>query len=317
MRTFKPRRIAGNEKPRELGFGNTVTTSGRLMNADGSFNVERQALGAWDNAYHHLITMSWARFFGLMLLAYLLLNLLFALLYLLAGIDNLNGISVGEPLHNFMEAYFFSTQTLTTVGYGRVNPQGLPANLIAAIESFTGLLAFALISGLLYGRFSRPLARIVFSDNMLIAPYRQGRALMIRISNARKSELIESEAQMIVALNQAKEDGSISRTFFPLPLEISKISFFSLSWTLVHALDEKSPLWGFSLDDLSVANSEVLLLVKGTDETNQQEVHARRSYVAADIVENARFRPIIGRNQNGTPTVHSSQVSDYELLQDQ
>jgi inward rectifier potassium channel len=166
----------------------------------------------------------------------------------------------------------------------------------------------------LYGRFSRPTAKIVFSENLLIAPYGAGQGLMFRMGNARKSELIETDVQVILAMNQQEEDGTTVRKFYGLPLEISKISFFSLSWTVVHDINTESPILGFSKEDLQEANAEILVLVKGTDEANQQLVHARRSYVAADFVWNARFQPVITRNQKGLPHVLVRRLGNYEQL---
>ncbi len=308
------RYISNRTKDLELGFGKNITTEGRMMNTDGSFNASRQSMKPGDNLYYHLIRMSWRRFFLLVFAAYLLLNAIFALLYCVTGITHLQGIVQDSFLHDFTEAYFFSTQTLTTVGYGRINPVGLSANILAAIESFTGLLAFALISGILYGRFSRPLAKIVFSEKLLVSPYKDGQALMFRIANARKSELLETEVKMIIALNQPDDDGRLIRRFFPLELEVDKISFFPLSWTVVHALNDKSPMYGFTDKDLQESKAEFMILIRGTDETNQQILHSRRSYVAEEVAWNARFRPVIGRNAKALPTVVSSQIGEFEQL---
>lgn len=308
------RKIKSKPLERELGFGRSATTEGRLMNPDGSFNVVRQHLNLLDNTYHHLITMPWWRFMGIVLLSFVLMNCMFSLLYCLIGIEHLEGTSPGSFFENFAQAYFFSSQTLTTVGYGHISPSGLIANILASFESFLGLLTFALISGLLYGRFSRPEAKIVFSERMIAAPYRDGRGLMFRMANARRSELIETEVQVLLAFNQRNEQGTLERKFFPLELEISKISFFSLSWTLVHALNEKSPIFNFSHQDLLDANAEVMVLVKGIDETDQQQVHARRSYTAEEMVWNARFRPIIGQNEKGIPHLMTHQIGAYEEI---
>jgi len=309
------RKIKSKPLDRELGFGKSATTEGRLMNPDGSFNVERQGLGLLDNTYYHLITMSWGRFAGLILLSFVFINCIFSLLYCLIGVEQLDGIAPGSFFQNFSQAYFFSSQTLTTVGYGHVSPEGLVANILASFESFLGLLTFALISGLLYGRFSRPEARIVFSEKMIVAPYREGRGLMFRMANARRSELIETEVQILLAFNQRdNESGTVERKFFPLELELNKISFFSLSWTLVHALNEASPIYNFSPQDLKDAHAEVMVLVKGTDETNQQQVHTRHSYTAEEIVWNARFRPVVAHNAKGQPHLMTHKIGEHELI---
>lgn len=308
------RRILTRPYEGETGFGRTITTTDRLMHPDGSFNVEREPLKPLDNLYFHLMTIPWWQFFVAMLAAFGFLNSLFAGIYCLIGVQYLNGIQPGSPMHNFMNAFFFSSQTLTTVGYGHVSPGNLATSLAASAESFAGLLAFALISGLMYGRFSRPSAKIVFSENMLVAPYKGSQGLMFRMVNSRRSELIETEVQMILTLNQRTEDGTLERRYFALPAEVAKISFFSLSWTVVHAIDEKSPIWGFSEQELVDAMAEVLVLVKGIEEANHQMVFTRRSYVATEIVWNARFKPAIGRNAKGIPYVISSHIGEYEQM---
>jgi len=285
-----------------------------MMNPDGSFNVERQHLNRWDNTYFHLVTMPSWKFFLLVFCSYLFINVFFATIYLIIGTDQLQGMKEGDFWSDFYTAYFFSTQTLTTVGYGHISPSGWSANIVASLESFAGLLAFSLISGLLYGRFSRPSAKIVFSPNLLVAPYKVGQGMMFRMANARKSELVETEVRVIIAMNQADETNTVIRRFFPLPLEIDKISFFSLSWTVVHAIGEASPLAGLTASELIEANAEFLVFVKSTDEVNQQTVYTRRSYIAEEIVWNARFQPVISRNAKGVPYVQNSQIGLYEPL---
>ena len=310
-----PRRITIRTPEKELGFGRTITASNRLMNPDGRFNVERQRTSIWDNTYFSLVTMPWWQFLVLALGAFVTLNIVFAAIYCLIGVSHLNGITPGDIWHNFTQAYFFSSQTLTTVGYGHISPNGLLANIAASLESFLGLLSFAFISGLLYGRFSRQRAKIVFSENLLVAPYRDISGLMFRMGNARRSEIIEAEVQVILAINQVSEGGDLERKFFPLTLEISRISFFSLSWTVVHGIDDSSPISGFSAEDLIEAKAEFMVLVKGMDEANHQSVHARHSYVGEEIVWNARFLPVISRNRKGVPQVLNRMIGSYELLE--
>lgn len=309
------RKIKSKPLDRELGFGKYVMLEGRMMNSDGSFNVIRQPLSFWDNVYYHLVTMRWGYFFLIIFGFFLVINLAFSLLYLWLGMDSFIGVVTGNVGHNFMQAFFFSSQTLTTVGYGHISPNGLIVSLLASIEAFMGLLAFALITGLLYGRFSRPRAKIVFSPQMLIAPFQGGKALMLRMGNASKSELIETEAQVLMAFNQRDENGSLTRKFYTLSLEINKISFFTMSWTIVHALNEDSPIHNFSEQDLFDANAEIMVLVKGTDEISQQVVHARSSYSADEIVWNARFSPIIAFSEKGIPKVLTHKVGAHELIE--
>jgi inward rectifier potassium channel len=316
MRNFgrMPRRITVKATEKELGFGKTITTANRLMNPDGTFNVERQRVGIWDNTYFNLVTMPWRFFFAFVLGAFILMNSLFSFMYCAIGIEHLNGTTPGSFLDNFTQAYFFSSQTLTTVGYGHISPKGLSANILASLESFLGLISFALVSGLLYGRFSRQRAKIVFSENLIVAPYREGRALMFRMGNARRSEILEAEVQVMLAINQRGEGDAVERKFYNLPLEINRVAFFSLSWTVVHALDDKSPVAGFTEADLQEAAAEFMVMVKGIDEANHQTVNARRSYNWEEMVWNARFSPVVSRNEKGQPYVMMQKIGEYSLV---
>lgn len=316
MRTFgrMPRRITIKSAEKELGFGKTITTVSRLMNPDGSFNVERQRVGTWDNTYFNLVTLPWLYFFILVLGAFVVMNSLFSLLYCAIGIEHLSGTTPGSFWDNFTQAYFFSSQTLTTVGYGHISPKGPGTNMLASFESFLGLVSFALVSGLLYGRFSRQRAKIVFSDNLLVAPYREGRALMFRMGNARRSEILEAEVQVILAINQRGEGDTLERKFYNLPLEINRIAFFSLSWTIVHVLDDNSPIAGFSNAELQEAAAEFMIMVKGVDEANHQTVNARHSYTWEEIVWDARFMPVISRNKKGQPFVMMQKIGEYDRV---
>lgn len=278
------------------------------MNPDGSFNIRRKSMNPFDDVHFELIKMSWPEFFMWIGGSYIFLNMVFAALYCLVGIQHLAGIEPGGLGHNFSEAFFFSTQTLTTVGYGRISPQGIPANCIASAESLAGLLSFALISGLLYGRFSRPIAKIIFSETMVIAPYKEGQAVMFRIVNSRKSELLEVEVQLMLAINEVRENGAITRRFIELPLEIAKITFFNLTWTLVHALREESPLFGLTKQDYTDLNAEFFVSIKGVDESVEQLVHARRSYTGSEVNWNEKFASIVETLPNGIMEVDTQLV---------
>lgn len=277
----------------ELGFGNRHYRRGvRLINPDGSFNVVktgRPRFRAYD-LYNNLLTMSWMRFALLVFFFYFVANLVFSVIYLLIGIEHLDGTMGETPFEHFLDAYFFSAQTITTLGYGRISPMGTATSIVASIESLVGLLGFALATGLLYGRFSRPVARIRFSKNLLVSPYRGFRGLMFRLVNERSSELIEVEIQLVYSYID-QEMGR--RRYVRLDLELDRINFLSLSWTVVHPLEESSPLYHLSAADLEEIDAEFLILIKGFDESFSQVVYQRHSYRFHEMLWGRKFVSMI------------------------
>ena len=303
-----------NLESKELGFGNRVTEPNqRLMNRDGTSNVRRRGLTVLESIsfYHSLITMSWVRFNLIVLSAYLALNILFAFVYVLIGTEQLSGMIGNSQADKFWEAFFFSAQTLTTVGYGRVNPVGHLGSTVAAIESMMGLLGFALATGLLYGRFSRPIAKILFSRNALIAPYHGGTALMFRIANKKKGEFTEPEVTVSFAY-VVEEGGKQVRKFNNLNLELSRINSLNATWTVVHPIDENSPMADWTKEDFAANQSEVIVFVKGYDETFAQTVHARSSYRHNEIIFGAKFRSVVDPGPDGSIIVALDRISDYD-----
>ncbi len=283
------------EEPRDFGFGSVVSgqTSERLLNRDGSFNVTRRGLGFGTSLspYHSLLTMSWWRFLVLVILSYLLVNILFALGYMLCGPGAISGSLEGVGDGRFTTAFFFSVQTLCTIGYGHIHPVGLAANLLVSAQALAGLMGFALGTGLLFARFSRPTARIRFSRNAIMAPHQGGQAFMFRIANERKNQLIELEAQVVAGWIDRSTPVPVRR-FAKLELERSKVAFFPLSWTIVHPIDEASPFWGKTQADLLANDTEILILLTGIDETFSQQVHTRSSYRADEILWGVKFQRI-------------------------
>lgn len=264
----------------------------RTINKDGSFNVHRQGFNSvLGSIYLHLVTLSWPRFLALVAGAYLLVNVIFAFVYLALGAGALHASDRDLGLGGYSRAFFFSAQTLTTVGYGALYPFGLPANVVAAVEAAIGLMGFALATGLLFARFSRPSARLVFSDQMVMAPYREGASLQFRIANQRSNILMEMEADMMLMTVEQGANGQLRRNFVDLGLERKKIFFLALSWTVVHPIDQTSPLWGKSREDLERLQAEVLILLKGYDDSFSQVVHSRYSYRWDEIEWSARFVP--------------------------
>ena len=295
----------------DLGFGAVVARESRerLLNKGGSFNVERRGRGflASISPYHALITMPWRAYFALVVGAYLLTNLLFAAAYELCGPGALE--VAGRRTMSFLEAFFFSVQTLATIGYGRIAPVGLAANVLVTLESLVGLLGFALATGILFARFSRPMADVVFSHNAIIAPYRDRQAFEFRIANRRRNEVLEVQAEVVFSRIEGAER---MRRFYVLPLEREKVVFFPLSWTVVHAIDEKSPLHGLTQRDLADSDAEFLVLLTGIDEGFSQTVLTRSSYKPEEIVWNAKFTNIFRRARDGRLSIDVSRIHEIE-----
>lgn len=298
----------------DLGFG-TSTGGNRNMNKDGTFNVER-AGEPWFRPYeiyHSLITMSWAKFILLVFVTYFLINIIFAVIYYFIGIEHLSVDSSHMDLqHKFLEVFFFSSQTLTTLGYGRIAPVGALSSSVAAVESMLGLLGFALATGLLYGRFSRPEAKMVYSHHAVIAPYRDGAGLMFRVSNLRRNQLIEVEVDVNLGFI---DPGSDKRSFIALDLERKKINLFPTSWTIVHPIDENSPLFGKTQDELDAMKIEIYVIMKAFDDTFSQTIYSRTSYRAHEIVHGAKFLPMFHQQENGKTLLDLRLINAIEKVE--
>jgi len=308
-------RQRNDEINRDLGLGSRVTQESRqrFLNRDGSFNVERRGLSFFRslNVYHWLITIPWTMFFLLIALSYLLANVVFAFAFLLCGPGALQGSS--EPVMNsrFLEAFFFSVQTVATVGYGGVTPHGLAANILVTIEVLIGLLCFALATGLLFARFSRPNAKIVFSRNAIVAPYHDITAFEFRIANARTSQLINVEAT--VSLSRLETiDGKPYRRFYELALERKMVVFFPLHWIVVHPIDDSSPLSGVTKEQFDASDAEILILLTAVDETFSQAVHARTSYKHTDVLWQVKFADIFLHSRDRRIAVDVRKISDVQ-----
>lgn len=298
----------------DLGFGpQPVIKNQPLMNKDGSPNVKRVGLSFFNTAnnYHTLITMSWTRFWVVVLSCYLVVNIIFAFIYTSIGPNSLDGTSGNTHFDHFMDAFFFSAQTMSTVGYGHISPRGMTTNSVAALESMMGLLAFALATGLLYGRFSRPSAQIIYSRNILIAPYKDtGKGVMFRLANRRRNMLIDLEIEIIFSYNETV-DGKTVRRFYPLELERRKVSVLTLNWTIVHELDENSPMFEMTKDDLIKSEAGFAILLRAFDDTFSQTVHSRTQYQAHEIIWGAKFKPVFDRDETGRIVLDISKISDH------
>ncbi|MEL7144912.1 MAG: ion channel [Bacteroidota bacterium] len=303
------------EQIKELGFGSKAF-SGRLINKQGGFNVNHKGAGLKSfSPYHWLINMHWFYFIFVIIGSYVMINLIFAVLYLWAGTEQLSNYQEGSGLDDFLHCFYFSTQTLTTVGFGTISPIGHLTNIIASFEAMIGLLSFALATGILYGRFSKAKAKILFSDNALISPYQDIKGFMFRITNMRKNHLIEMSARLVYSY-LIQEDGVTKRKYRQLELEIDFINMFPLPWTIVHPLDGESPIKGKKSLDFAREEAEFLVILKGYDDTFNQYVHQVYSYRHDEIVFDAKFEPMFYEVPGKKTIVHIDRINDFRKVFD-
>ena len=300
------------------GFGpNSSVEGGRLINSDGSANLKKRGIPIWErtSVYHTLIRMKPIHFLFFVLLLYTSVNLIFAIIYFLTGVEHLvGGDSAQTYFEKFMEAFFFSSQTLTTVGYGRVAPSGMLTNSIASIESLVGILIFAVMTGLIYGRFARPSAYLLFSPNILVAPYKEGKALMLRVATYKNNHLTDVHAQLTLALHEKENDKTVTR-FYQLKLEVSNVNSLALSWTLVHPLNEESPLHNFTKEDVVEKKMEVIVNIKAFDDHFSNTVQQRTSYTYQQLIYGAKFLPMFQKAPDGEYTLMElDKINAHELV---
>ncbi len=287
------------------GFGkNANNYGGRFLNKNGVPNTQKIGVSLFTqlSSYHTLLSLPIWKFLLLILAGIIVVNIGFAALYFFIGIDHLTGIHSQKSIEQFGEAFFFSVQTFTTVGYGRISPIGWLTSSLAAFEAFFGLLSFAIATGLIYGRFSRPVAYLFYSDNFVIAPFKNGKALMMRVAPYKNTVLLEAEAKVTIAL-MVEENGEKVNQFFPVELEFSKVNALTLSWTIVHPIDENSPLYNYTQADFLKADGEVIVFIKAFDDTFCNTVVSRTSYTFEDLLYGKKFVPMYRRSDDGGKTI--------------
>jgi inward rectifier potassium channel len=311
---------ANPDEFRDLGFGAEVARGARrrLVNHDGTFNVVREGLGPLSSLslYHWLLTISWPRFIGFIALTYLSVNALFAVAYMLCGAGALQGGAGSFQAQPFFRAFFFSVDTFATIGYGNITPVGVIPNVLVTLEALLNILGIALATGVIFTRFSRPSAKVIYSRNAIVAPYRDKRALEFRIANARASELIEVQIQVILT-KMERVGSSVVRKFYDLSLERTRVVFFALAWTVVHPIDTDSPMWGLSKEDLIAADAEILILLTAIDDTLAQTVHSRSSYKAEEILWGAKFANMFMRTEGeGIVGMNMQRIHEVEFVEE-
>lgn len=287
-------------------------SEGRLLNPDGTFNIERRGFSS-STMYERILGFSWTKILLFFLTFYFFINTLFAFGFLLIGPENVKGIKPGTFWEGYTQMLYFSVQTFTTVGYGHLSPIGNAANLLASVVAFIGLITFAILTGLSFAKFSKPEAHILFSDHILLAPNplkNNQPSIQFRIVNTSKNQLIDLEAR--VTLTWLEEvNGELKRKFERLDLELESIHLFPLNWTIIHMIDAASPFYGLSKFEMAARHMELLILVKGYDDTYTQKIHTKRSYSFADLIEGATFTSMYENTTKNT-ILHLSKLNEYE-----
>jgi inward rectifier potassium channel len=290
----------------DTGFGtNADSYGGRFINKDGTFNLRKEGMSYFKrySIFYDMLTVPLWRLTLIILAFFMTINLVFAIIYLLIGLQQLQGVIATTPWGKFKEAFFFSTETFTTVGYGRVNPIGGAANLVAALEAMCGFLSFAIATGLMYGRFSRPHAYLIFSEKALISPYKDGAALMFRFAPYKDNHtLTDVQIRVNIGLKVAM-DGTTEYRYYDLDLERTRVESLPMNWTVVHPLDAKSPLKSFSWEDMQTADVELYVLIRAFNDIYSNFVQQRTSYTYKEIEFNRKFVPMYRESKDGKTTI--------------
>ncbi len=250
-----------------------------LFNADGSINIDRVGLTAARDSYHRILSMSWWMFFTFAALGIVAINLVFAVLYRF----DLEGIVNARP-DRFADAFFFSVQTFSTIGFGTLSPGSMFVNVVATVEAIFGLLTTALLTGITFAKFARPTARVLFSEKVVVAEHDGQKMLMLRVANARGNQIVEASVHLTLGFLTTTLEGKRFRTLTDLKLRRSTSPLFALSWTIFHPIDEDSPLLGLSTEDLAERETLLIATLTGIDDTFHQTVHARTAYLTESFV---------------------------------
>lgn len=283
--------------------------SNRLLNTDGSFNVVRKGNDV-QSLYQNLMNASWLKFMSTVTALFIFLNCVFAILFTICGVQHI-GVTPSSGINDFLQSFYFSVQTFTTLGYGNMSPDNHITNILASIDSFTGMMTVALLTGLFFSRFSKPRAYINFSEHILVGPDRNGdKSLQFRIVHEVSHKIIDLEARVTMTWLENSE-GRVRRMFAKLPLQIERIFLFPLNWTIIHNIDEASPLYNLEFSEIKARNVEILVVIKGYDETYSTIVHADRSYQCSDLKFGAKFLPMYQIRKEDT-ILNLDKLNDHE-----
>ncbi len=299
----------------DTGFGSSANVGGRFINKDGTFNMRKEGLPFWErfSVYHSMLNMSRWKFIAIILIFFFVINIIYTGIYLLIGFGELEGMMAKTNWGKFEEVYFFSTETFTTVGYGRINPVGTAANFVASIEALSGFLSFAIATGLIYGRFSKPKANLSFSEHALISPYQDKTGLMFRFASVKDNHVLTNVEVVVTMSLQVQEDGNFNYKFYTLPLERSRADNLPMNFTVVHPIDEQSPLFELHLEDMKAADLELYVLVKAFDDVYSNVVLQRTSYTYEEIKFNFKFVPMY-RESGDTTILELHKLNVYKKV---
>lgn len=290
----------------DTGFAsNTNEIGGRFINKDGSYNLVKEGMPFFKrfSLFQDMLNLPLWKFITVTFLFYLVINIFFTLIYLIIGPYELSGLINGSRWKIAREVFYFSTQTLTTVGYGRVNPIGDGANIVAAIEALTGFLSLAIATGLIYGRFSKPRSYLMFSDHALISPYKEGKGLMFRFAAFKdKHTLTDLDIRVNTGLLLLENETPVYK-YFSLALERTRVESMPMSWTVVHPIDENSPFYGFTQEDMKIADVELYVMLRGFDDVFSNYVQQRTSYTFNEILFDRKFIPMFRESEDGKTTI--------------
>lgn len=300
------------ELDRDLGFGKVASAQRqRLVNRNGSFGVTQKIGSSFGSLslYHLLLTTSWIQFLGIAAVSYLGFNLLFGLAYLGCGPRGIDGLEETAP---FLRAFFLAVQTSSTVGYGHLAPANVASNSVMIVQAFFSLVLLACSTGVVFARFSKPSTNLAWSRQAVVAPYKSGFGFMFRIANRRSGQIINLRAKVILTMF-VPGNGEVKRSFYELKLERNRVSFFPFSWTIVHPIDEESPLWETTFETFTQRRGEAIVLLQGHDATTSQEVFDWSSYTCDEVVYGARFTPIHREDpEDGTIRFDISRIDELE-----
>lgn len=266
----------------------------------------------FSDTYVELMDATWPKMVGIFLTIFLVINTAYALAYFgLANLWHGEGIIHAHP-HDFLDYFFFSVQTLATIGYGGMSPQGILTNLLVTLEAVTGFSFYALMTGLVFARFSRPTARLTYSNNAVINNDLGSSHFSLRMINDRGNRIVDAQATLVMLRDEIIADGSTLRRYHDLPLVRSKIPIMQLSWSLFHKIDESSPLFGATIDSLIAQNAEIIISMVGLDESLYSTIHSRFSYIADDIHFDRSFEGIVQRTPDNTVEIYYDKIHNLK-----